>query len=44
MQSKDLTEKELEILKSILNYLKEIEDANSILKGDILKEEEKKLF
>ena len=32
MQNRDLTKKELGILKSILTYLKEIEDANSILK------------
>lgn len=44
MQNRDLTKKELGILKSILTYLKEIEDANSILKGDLLKEEEKKFI
>lgn len=41
MQNKNLTKKELEISKIILSYLKEIEDANSILKGDLLSEEEK---
>lgn len=41
MQNNDLTKKELEILKCILNYLKEIENTSSILKGNLLKEEEK---
>ena len=34
----------MEILKSILGYLQEIEDKNSILKGDLVKEEEKQFI
>lgn len=38
------SKKELEITKIILNYLKEIEDDHSILKGNLLKEEEKQFI
>lgn len=44
MQNNNLEKKELEILKSILDYLQEIEDKNSILKGNLLKEEEKQFI
>lgn len=44
MINNNLDKKELEILKSILNYLKEIEDENSILKGNLLKDEEKQFI
>lgn len=44
MQNNNFEKKELEILKSILGYLQEIEDKNSILKGDLLKEEEKQFI
>lgn len=44
MQNNNLEKKELEILKSILCYLQEIEDKNSILKGNLLKEEEKQFI
>lgn len=44
MQIDELTKKELEIIKVILNYLKEKEDENSILKGNLLKEEEKQFI
>lgn len=41
MQNNNLTKKELEVLKKILIYLNEIEDKNSILKGNLLTTEEK---
>lgn len=44
MQNNNFEKKELEILKSILGYLQEIEDKNSILKGDLVKEEEKQFI
>lgn len=44
MQNNNFEKKELEILKSILGYLQEIEDKNSILKGDLIKEEEKQFI
>lgn len=44
MINDNLDKKELEILKSILNYLKEVEDENSILKGNLLKDEEKQFI
>lgn len=44
MQIDKLTKKELEIIKAILKYLNEIEDENSILKGNLLKEEEKQFI
>lgn len=44
MQNNNLEKKELGILKSILCYLQEIEDKNSILKGNLLKEEEKQFI
>lgn len=40
MQS-NLDKKDLKIIKSVLTYLNEIEDENSILKGNFLKQEEK---
>lgn len=44
MQNNNFEKKELEILKSILGYLQKIEDKNSILKGDLIKEEEKQFI
>lgn len=44
MQNNNFEKKESEILKSILGYLQEIEDKNSILKGDLVKEEEKQFI
>ena len=44
MQTRNLNKKELEILKIVLNYLKEVEDENSILKGNLLKENEKQFI
>lgn len=44
MQNNNFEKKELENLKSILGYLQEIEDKNSILKGDLVKEEEKQFI
>ena len=44
MQNNNFEKKELEILKSILGYLQEIEDKNSILKGGLVKEEEKQFI
>ena len=38
------SEKQLEISKILLNYMKEIENDNSILKGNLLKEEEKQFI
>lgn len=40
----NLKEKELELVKLILNYLKSVEDESSILKGNLLNEEEKKFI
>lgn len=39
-----LTEKELKILKDILIYLKKIENENSILRGNLLSDEEKQFI
>lgn len=44
MQNNNLEKKELEILKAILSYLQDIEDKNSILKGNLLKENEKQFI
>ncbi len=44
MSDKKLTEKKLEISKIILTYLDDIEDDNSILKGNLLKPEEKEFI
>lgn len=44
MGNNGLTKKELGILKAILNYLEDIEDENSILKGNLLKDEEKQFI
>lgn len=40
----NLTEKELKILKDVLIYLKKIENENSILKGNLLNDEEKQFI
>lgn len=44
MKNNELTKKELEILKVILAYLQDIENENSILKGNLLKDEEKQFI
>lgn len=44
MSDKKLSKKELEISKIILTYLNDIENANSIIKGELLKSEEKEFI
>ena len=44
MKNNELTKKELEILKVILAYLQDIENENSILNGNLLKDEEKQFI
>lgn len=44
MLDRELTKKELEISKRILTYLNNIENANSILKGNLLNQEEKEFI
>lgn len=44
MNQDNLIKKESEILKIILNYLNKIENNNSILKGNMLKDEEKEFI
>ena len=44
MKNQKLTQQELDVIKTILIYLNKIEDENSILKGNLLKKEEKQFI
>ncbi len=44
MKVQEVTKKELNILRVILNYLNDVEDENSILRGNLLKDEEKQFI